>query len=336
MRALMAPESQYRQSLDPKMVPALLAETYAEFRALGSGKIADYIPELAKADPNRFGIALVTVDGQVFEAGDSQTPFTLQSVSKPFVYGLALEDHGRKWVHSRVGVEPTGDAFNSILELEEDSHRPYNPMINSGAIAISSMIRGSDPAEKLNRILELFSAYFDRRVHLDVPVFVSEKSTGHRNRAIAHLLRHFEVIGPDIEGALDLYFQQCSILADARDLATMAATLANGGVQPRSQKRVLAASHARDLLSLMFTCGMYDSAGEWAYTVGLPAKSGVSGGILAVVPGRMGIAAYSPLLDPCGHSVRGAAAIRALSEKLRLSIFAPPDTAWERIEENLA
>jgi glutaminase len=300
-----------------------LARIHAKYDSIQDGKIADYIPELAKANPRHFGIAVTTIAGDTFEAGDSRHEFTIQSISKPFVYGLALEDRGREDLHSKVGVEPTGEAFNSIIELEEKSHRPYNPMINSGAIAVSSMILGNDPSDRLNRIIGLFSRYAGHPVHVDVPVFVSERSTGHRNRAIAHLLRNFGVIGSEIDATLDLYFQQCSVLMSTKDLSVMAATLANGGVNPVTGERVLQAEFVKDLLSLMFTCGMYDSAGEWAYTVGLPAKSGVSGGILAVVPGKMGIASYSPLLDSCGHSVRGIRVFRELSALWNLSVFDP-------------
>jgi glutaminase len=309
------------------LTQATLQDLHRRYLPLRDGKLADYIPELAKADPDAFALAAVDTAGQAFEAGDCAREFTLQSVSKPFVYGLALGDHGRDEVRRRVGVEPTGDAFNSIIELEEQSHRPYNPMINSGAIAVSSLVRGADPAAKLLRVREMFAAYCGHPVAVDEKVLASEQNTAHRNRAIAHLLRHFGVIESGIDAVLDLYFQQCSILMSTRDLALMAATLANGGVQPVTGQRVLEAQFVRDLLSLMFTCGMYDSSGEWAYTVGLPAKSGVSGGILAVVPGRLGIATYSPLLDRHGHSVRGMRAFAELSSTGGLSIF---DRAPER------
>nr|BDT29020.1 glutaminase A [Bacteriovorax sp. HI3] len=285
------------------------------------GATASYIPELAKVNPDYFGIAVVTVDGEVYSAGDVAQNFTLQSASKPFVYGMALEEHGREFIRGRVGVEPSGEAFNSIVELEKNTHRPYNPMINSGAIAISSYIQDKDQTKRLERVLNLFGDYVGHPVSVDEAVFLSEKKTAHRNRSIAHLLRHFDVIGDDIEESLDLYFKQCSVLINTVDLATMAATLANNGVQPKDQKQVIKEEYVSDILSLMFTCGMYDTAGEWAYTVGLPAKSGVSGCILAVVPGKMGIAAYSPLIDQHGHSVRSVNAIKDLVKKYNLSIF---------------
>jgi glutaminase len=307
------------------MIQKVLDKVYDQLRPLRDGRIADYIPELSKANPDHFAISIVTTDGTIFEAdggtGDARKEITLQSVSKPFIYALALEDHGHERVHEKVGVEPTGQAFNSIIELEEKSHLPFNPMINSGAIATTSLIKGRDSTEKLHRILDLFSKLAGRTLHVDLPVFMSERSTGHRNRAIAYLMRHFGVLGDDIEATLELYFQQCSILANTRDLAFLAATLAGGGVQPMTRERVIDANHVRDVLALMFTCGMYDSAGEWAYSVGLPAKSGVSGGLIAVVPGRMGIAVSSPLLDSQGHSVRGVRVLQNLSREWRLSVF---------------
>ncbi len=298
-----------------------LEELIQKYSSDKKGSQASYIPELAKVNPDYFAIALVTVDGDVYSAGDVGQNFTLQSASKPFVYGMALEEHGREFIRSRVGVEPSGEAFNSIVELEKNTHRPYNPMINSGAIAISSYIQDKDKIKRLERVLNLFGDYVNHPVSVDEAVFQSEKKTAHRNRSIAHLLRHFDVIGDDIEESLDLYFKQCSILINTVDLATMAATLANNGVQPKSQKQVIKEEYVSDMLSLMFTCGMYDTAGEWAYTVGLPAKSGVSGCILAVVPGKMGIAAYSPLIDQHGHSVRSVNAIKDLVKKYNLSIF---------------
>lgn len=299
-----------------------LEDLIKKYSSLSSGSPAAYIPELAKADPSDFAIAVVTCDGQVFKAGKFDKTFTLQSTSKPFVYAMALEEHGREFMRSRVGVEPSGEAFNSIVELEKHTHRPYNPMINSGAIAVSSFIKDHPDKNRLERVLELFSGYTGHPVKIDEDVFLSEKKTAHRNRSIAHLLRHFDIIGDDIEESLDLYFKQCSILVNTIDLATMAATLANGGVQPCTKKKILNKEYIHDILSLMFTCGMYDSAGEWAYTVGLPAKSGVSGGVLAVVPGKLGIAAYSPLIDKQGHSIRSVHAIKELVDKYKLSIFA--------------
>jgi len=298
-----------------------LLELHQKYGPLNEGQTANYIPELASVKTNQFGIAIVTCDGQIYSVGQTNTDFTLQSVSKPFVYAMALQEFGREFMRSHVGVEPSGEAFNSIVELEKRTHRPYNPMINSGAIAVSSFIKDKNGISREQRVLNLFSQYTNREHVIDDKVFYSEKETAHRNRSIAHLLRHFNVIGDDIDESLDLYFKQCSVLVNTIDLAFMAATLANNGIQPLTQKKVLDKEFIPDVLSLMFTCGMYDSAGEWAYTVGLPAKSGVSGGLLAVVPGKMGIATYSPLIDSHGHSVRGVKAITDLVRMYKLSIF---------------
>jgi glutaminase len=299
----------------------IIDDLYLKYKDLSGGQPASYIPELAKANSNYFGIAITTTKGEIFVAGDSQVPFTLQSASKPFTYGLVLDDLGRDFILSKVGVEPTGEAFNSIVELEKHTHRPYNPMINSGAIVVSSLIRAPGFNERVTRIKSLFENYTGSTVTIDEAIFESEKMTAHRNRSIAHLLRHFDVIDDDIDCSLDLYFKQCSMMVDTKDLSMMAATLANRGCHPLNNKRVVQAQHVGDILSLMFTCGMYDSSGEWAYSVGIPAKSGVSGAIFGVIPGKMGIAVYSPPIDEKGHSVRGKSVFQSLSNELNLSIF---------------
>lgn len=298
----------------------VLDELYEHYLKLTDGQVASYIPELSKADPNWFAIVVVTCDGQIYSVGDTNRYFTIQSISKPFVYGMALEEHGREFVSSRVGVEPSGEAFNSIT-LDELSKRPQNPMINAGAIALTSIIKGSDPAERLGRMLEMFGRYIGSDVHVNMPVFLSERATGHRNRAIAYLMRNFNMISSDIEATLDLYFQQCAVMMNCGQLAMMAATLANAGINPITGIRAIEAEYVRDVLSVMYTCGLYDFAGEWAYNIGLPAKSGVGGGILAVVPRRMGIAVFSPPLDEHGHSVRGIRVCEDLSRRFRLHIF---------------
>lgn len=300
---------------------ATLNELHQRYRGLSTGRVADYIPELARSDPSWFGIAVATVDGQVWAVGDHDRPFTIQSICKPFSYGMALEDHGREEVLRRVGVEPTGDAFNSHIKLEAATKRPHNPMVNAGAIAVASLIAGQDPTQRLNRVLAAFSRYVGREVLVDMPVFLSERTSGHRNRAIAHLMRHFGMLDERVDEALDLYFQQCSVRVTARDLALMGATLANGGVHPHTGQRALDPHYLRDVLTVMFTCGLYDSAGQWAYEVGLPAKSGISGGLLAVVPGQLGIGIYSPPLDERGSTVRGLRVCADLSRQLGLHVF---------------
>ncbi|MBE9077211.1 glutaminase A [Romeria aff. gracilis LEGE 07310] len=303
------------------LLQTFLEELHSRYRSLEQGNPASYIPELAKADPSWFGICVVTADGQVFEVGDVQQQFTIQSISKVFAYGLALEDHGREALFEKVGVEPTGDPFNSLIRLDEDSKRPYNPMINAGAIATTSLIKGKHPTDKLNHLLAMFERYLGNPVFIDMPTFMSERSTGHRNRAMAHLMLNFGMIDQNIEVALDLYFQQCSVMVSCHDLAMMAATLANQGIQPITQKQAVNPDYVRDILSVMYTCGMYNRAGEWAYRVGIPAKSGVSGGIIAVVPGKAGIATFSPPIDANGNSVRGLQVFEELSLKYGLHLF---------------
>jgi glutaminase len=302
---------------------AYLTDLHRELLDVRGGQVANYIPELAKANPDHFAISVVTVGGAQFNVGDTAARFTAQSVSKPFVFGLALEDRGREHTLSRVGVEPTGDAFNSIIKLDEQSGRPHNPMVNAGAIATVGLIDGRDPAERLNRVLDMFRRYTGHDMSIDASVFTSERATGHRNRAIAHLMRNFGMVGENIDETLDLYFQQCSILVTAQDLAMMGATLANQGVNPVTGERALDARYGQDVLSVMLTCGMYDFSGEWFYRVGLPAKSGVGGGIVGVVPGRLGIGVFSPPLDARGNSVRGIAAFERLSTLFGLHLFAP-------------
>jgi len=297
-----------------------LNELHRRYADQCDGRVADYIPELAKASPDLFGISLVTVDGERFEVGDYEAPFTIQSLSKPFVYGLALEDRGREAVLERVGVEPSGDTFNSIIKLDA-ANRPHNPMVNAGAIATTGLVSGRDQTDRLNRVLDMFGRHMGRRPGVDMSVYMSERTTGHRNRAMAYLMLNFGVLDGDVDHILDLYFQQCSVLVTARDLATMGATLANGGINPITGERALEKRYIRDLLTVMLTCGMYNYAGHWAYTVGLPAKSGVSGGVLVVVPGQFGICVYSPPIDERGNSVRGIRVLEDLSRNSGMHMF---------------
>ncbi|HTR40716.1 MAG TPA: glutaminase A [Pseudomonadales bacterium] len=304
-------------------VQEFLQKLYKECATANDGAVATYIPELAKADPNWFGICLVTANGAVYEVGDTRQEFTIQSISKPFVYGIALEDNGRDTVLERVGVEPTGDAFNSI-SLDPGTGRPRNPMINAGAIATAGLVAGKTPATRFKRILETFSTYAGRDLKLDRTVYQSESETGHRNRAIGHMLRNFDKLTGDPAPATELYFQQCSISVNCRDLGVMAATLANAGVNPLTGKQALRGEYVESVLSVMGTCGMYDFAGEWLYRVGIPAKSGVAGGVLAVLPGQLGIGVFSPRLDAHGNSVRGIRVCQELSRYLDLHLFNQP------------
>ena len=268
-----------------------LKELHAKYQGVSHGKLASYIPELTRANPDHFGVALTTADGQIYEVGNSEVLFTIQSISKPLVYGLALEDHGSNEVLRRVGVEPTGEAFNSIV-MDEVNNRPFNPMVNAGAIATTSLIKGASTEERFARILDMFSRYAGRKLSVDEAVFQSERATGHRNRAIAYLQLNSGMIEEPVTEHLDLYFRQCSILVGARDLAMMAATLANNGVNPATGEIAIAPEHVKTVLSVMASCGMYDYSGEWVYRVGLPAKSGVGGGIIAILPGQFGFGVF--------------------------------------------
>jgi len=297
-----------------------LESLHRNYAVMDKGDVASYIPELLKADPQWFGIALITIDGHVYQVGDSRQPFTIQSISKAITYGIALEDNGVEAVMRKVDVEPSGEAFNSI-SLEPDTGRPRNPMINAGAIATVSLIKGDTPEEKLSRMLKCYESYLGHPVTIDEDVYRSEKSTGHRNRAIAYLLRNSNIIEKDTDDVLDVYFKQCSILVTCRDLAQIGATLANNGVNPITGVRALESRHVPKVLSVMSSCGMYDYSGAWVYEVGMPAKSGVGGGIVAVLPGQFGLAVFSPKLDERGNSARGIAACKKISSDFGLHMF---------------
>jgi len=297
-----------------------LDELHARLANLNGGEVASYIPELTKANPEWFGICLVTMDGVAYSVGDSEQPFTIQSISKPFVYATALADRGKEFVASRVGVEPSGDAFNSI-SLDPQTGAPMNPMINAGAIATTGLVAGETPNAQWQRIESSLAAFIGHDISVDESVYRSESETGFRNRAIAWMLKNFGIIDGEPMAPLENYFRQCSILVTCRDLAYMAATLANGGVNPLTAKRALPSEHVERVLSVMATCGMYDYAGSWLYEVGMPAKSGVGGGIIAVLPGRFGIGIFSPRLDAKGNSERGIEVCKQLSRDFGLHIF---------------
>ena len=297
-----------------------LTELHDRVSALTGGKPADYIPELGKVEPSLFGIAIATTDGEVYGVGDTQHPFTIQSVSKPFMYGYALNRYGREAVLKHVGVEPTGEAFNSIV-LDEVANRPFNPMVNAGAIAVAELMDGASQEQRTANMLALFGDLAGRPLGIDEVVFRSEEATGHRNRAIAYMMLNTGMIKRDSNDVLDLYFRQCSVNVTTRDLAIMAATLANDGTNPITGKKVFQAEYVRDVLSVMNSCGMYDYAGEWAYEVGMPAKSGVSGCIIAVIPGQIGIGVFAPPIDSHGNSLRGIRVCQEISKEFELHAF---------------
>lgn len=287
-----------------------------------SGQLADYIPELARVEPDAFGLAIVTANGALYGVGDIDTPFTIQSVSKAFAYALALAHFGRDAVRARVGIEPSGDAFNAI-EFDPVTHRPFNPMVNAGAITVAGLLHEAWGDAALDRVVERFSQAAGRPLDIDEAVYHSEAQTGHRNRAIAHLLLASGALLAPVHEAVDLYFRLCSIRVTARDLAAMAATLANMGQNPTTQVDVFELGAVRDTLAVMSSCGMYDYSGAWMCDVGIPAKSGVGGGVIGVVNRQLGIGSFSPRLDAKGNSVRGVQAMRLLSDELGLHVHDP-------------
>jgi len=301
-----------------------IANIYAHAQGATGGSVADYIPELAKQDPNAFGLAVCSIDGQRLALGEAETPFCLQSVVKPLNYALALGLNGERYVHEHVGREPSGVGFNE-LTLNRDN-RPHNPMINSGAIMCSAMIRPGRPVDERFDMLMRFwnSAIGNQACSFDEAVYMSERKTAKRNFDLAELMQSHGVFpeGSIVERALDLYFRSCAISMDCRALSVAAATLANGGVCPLTGHRIAEPAAIRNTLSLMLTCGMYDFSGEFAFAVGLPAKSGVSGGLMLVVPGVCGIGLWSPPLDRLGNTVRGLEFSRRLVEAFPFHIFA--------------
>src|SRR5712691_9329379 len=309
----------------PLPLGQFLDHCHASFRTDASGAPADYIPELKKVDPDHFGVALTTIDGHIYESGDTTVEFTIQSISKAFVFALALELLGIERVNAAIGVEPSGEAFNSI-RLTADN-RPFNPMVNAGAIACSGLIHQVDGASAFERIREKLGQFAGRELAVDDAVHASERATGNRNRAIAWLLRNYSVVQGDVDAVLDTYFRQCAVLVTARDLAVMAATLANRGINPVTGVQVITPHVVARTLSVMTSSGMYDYAGEWIYRVGIPAKSGVGGGILAALPARLGLGSYSPRLDSHGNSVRGIKVCEALSAHYDLHMLNRSDNA---------
>ena len=303
-------------------VPDYLQEIIDDLATDTSGAVAGYIPELADADPDVLGIALTTVDGRTHSAGDDAIEFSIQSISKPFTYAAALTDRGFDEVAGTVGVEPSGEAFNE-LSLEGGSCRPRNPMINAGAIATHALLVGPSAsiADRVERARSFYSDLAGRELSIDDSVFSSELETADRNLAIAHMLRNYSIIEDAAHDVVEGYTRQCSVLVTARDLAVMGATLANAGVQPVTGKQVVSRRVARQTLSVMAGCGMYDGAGEWLTQVGIPAKSGVAGGLLGALPGQCGIAVMSPRLDDHGNSVRGVRAFRRMSDDMGMHLF---------------
>ncbi len=307
-------------------VPDYLTEVADACTSARDGAPASYISELAKVDPDLFGIALATIDGEVYAVGDAEVEFTIQSISKAFVYGLAVRDHGLDAVLEKIDVEPSGDPFDE-LSLDATG-RPSNPMINAGALTAHSLVGDEEtgPEERVERIVELLSDLAGRELTVDEDVWRSEMETADRNLAIAHMLRSHGILTDPAEEVVSAYARQCSVLVTSRDLAVMAATLANAGVQPVTGKRIFDGDQVRHVMSVMLTCGMYDSAGDWVSSVGIPAKSGVGGGIIGSLPGQAGMATFAPPLDDHGNSVRGVETFERLSRDMGMHLMevAPP------------
>jgi glutaminase len=295
---------------------AAVKAAYDQFRTLNEGKNADYIPALAKVPSNYFGIALVTPQGKVSTAGDIEPKFSIQSISKVFTMALVFQESGEGTVENSVGVDATGQVFNSIVAVEQYRGKEMNALVNPGAIATTGMVKGNSSDEIWRKILAMHSACAGRELTVDDEVYKSESATNQRNRAIAMLMSAYERFKGDPAQAADLYTRQCSIAVTAKDLGMMAATLANGGKNPVTGKQAIDARHVPGILAVMATAGLYDDSGKWLFHTGLPGKSGVGGGLIAVSPGKFGIGTFAPPLDEAGNSVRGQRAITAISQAL--------------------
>jgi glutaminase len=297
-------------------VQTVIDGVHAKYRTLQEGKNADYIPALAKVDPNIFGIAVVTAAGQVFTTGDIRSEVSIQSISKVFTMALVMEESGVDAIPANMGVDATGQVFNSITAVEQYKGAEMNAMVNPGAITATSMVKGTTRDEIWRKILGIHSDFAGRTLSVNQEVFKSEADTNQRNQAISMLMFAYGHIKSEPLRATDIYTEQCAISVNAKDLATMAATLANGGKNPVTGKQVVKSENVPEILAVMATAGLYDDSGKWLYTTGLPAKSGVGGGIIAVSPGKFGIAVIAPPLDAAGNSVKAQKAIADISNAL--------------------
>jgi glutaminase len=318
---LSSPVFVYGQDLSKANIEKVLNDAYNKFKDVKEGANADYIKELATVDPNIFGISIVTTDGQVYTAGDVKSMVSIQSVSKAFTMAKVIEEQGHQSVQDKIGVDATGEVFNSITAVERMRGKEINPLVNPGAIAATSLIAGVDSAAKWKSVLQVHSDFAGRQLSMNVPVYISEAGDNLRNQAIAHLLLAYGRMYFDPVEATDIYTKQCAINVNAQDLATMGATLANGGVNPVTKKKVVSPETVMYTLPVMATAGLYDDAGIWFYNTGLPAKSGVGGGIVAVVPGKFGIGVVSPPLDKAGNSVKAQMVIKYVIEQLKVNPY---------------
>jgi glutaminase len=306
----------------PETVRALVREAWERFAAETEGRVADYIPVLADAEPSLFGLCIAGVDGRSFAIGDADHAFSIQSMSKPFVFALVCEALGGGLARERVGVNATGLPFNSVMAIELNADRTMNPMVNAGAIATTSLVPGASLDAKWDFIRGGLSRFAGRDLALDAAVHASEAATNQRNQGIARLLHGYGRLYADPDEATELYTRQCALNVTARDMAVMGATLADGGVNPITRERVVDADRCQRVLAVMATAGLYEHSGDWLYEVGLPGKSGVAGGIVTIAPGKGGLGVFSPPLDAAGNSVRGQLATKFLSERLGLNLFA--------------
>lgn len=312
----------YSQTLlNKKNIENTLNEAFDKFKDLKEGKNADYIKELANVDPNIFGIALVTADGAVYTKGDITSMVSIQSISKVFTMAKVIEQEGPQFLQDKIGVNATGLPFNSIVAVEMNKGGKINPLVNPGAIASTSLIRGNDSIAKWKEIQKIQSDFAGRQLSINRPVYISEAGDNLRNQAIAHLLLAYNRIYFDPIEATDIYTKQCALNVNVKDLATMAATLANGGVNPITKNKVVSQTTVMYTLPVMATAGLYDNSGIWLFNSGLPAKSGVGGGILAVCPGKFGIAVISPPLDNSGNSLKAQKVIQYVVEKLKANPY---------------
>ena len=302
-------------------IRSIVEAGYERFRHDDGGRVADYIPALAEASPHAFGVCVAGVHGGVFAIGDAEQEFTIQSISKLFVFALVCDALGPAEARRKLGVNSTGLPFDSVMGVELNEDRTMNPMVNAGALASTSLVPGTTPEEKFERIVTGLSVFAGRPLQMDEAVYESEAATNDRNRGIAHLLNGYGRMYSDPDVVTDIYTRQCSLRVSARDLAVMGATLADGGVNPLTGRRAVASSTCKRVLPVLATAGLYERSGDWLYDVGLPGKSGVSGGIVTVSPGKGGVGTFSPPLDEAGNSVRGRHMTAYLSERLGLNLF---------------
>ena len=310
-------------SLPPSdLIRSLISEVHAKFVTVNEGKVADYIPALARAPRQLFGLCVAGIDGTVYSAGDADYEFSIQSIAKPFVFALVCQALGGGEARRKIGVNSTGLPFNSVMAVELNETRTMNPMVNAGAIATTSLAPGKTSDEKWRFIQQGLSRFAGRELLLDEEVYASEAANNQRNQGIARLLESYGRMYFDPFEATDVYTKQCSLNVTVKDLAVMGATLADGGVNPMTKERVIDAERCKRVLAALATAGMYEQSGDWLYEVGLPGKSGVSGGIITVAPGKGGVGTFAPPLDEAGNSVRGQLATKFLSERLGLNLFA--------------